>query len=147
MKGRDGFTLIESLLVLLTLSVFFMVPLLGLKHWQEQMEITRFFNTFERSLQKTHQSAIIEAQTTFVTPKQATQVIEFKYYHHGERHIEVLEAPENLHIHHSLRTTFFPTTGNIQKITEVVVRNRLDGNQTMYQFQLGSGKVVKTTEK
>ncbi|MBO0476518.1 type II secretion system protein [Vagococcus sp. DIV0080] len=145
--GNEGFTLIESLLVLCCVSVFFMVPMILLKKWQEEMEIAMFFNQLERNIEKTQQSAIVEAANTSINQKDLENVLIFNYVHHGNMHQNRLEVNGPLNLRTSGSIDFLTTTGNIKEIKQIKIEDHLHKKVVRYQFQLGSGKVIRSEGK
>lgn len=146
-KKYDGFTLIESLLVLLCTSVFLLVPLLGIKSWKEHAEVDLFFYQMERNIQRSHQSSVLENKQTTITPNVKTQTINYTYFHHGNKLSEDVKVQEPLILKTSDTIDFINYTGNIKKIGDLVIEDQLNKRVVKYQFQMGSGKVIRNERK
>lgn len=141
-QRHQGFTLLESLLVLFCISIFFTVPFIMVKHWKEQIEVEMFFNQLERSIEKTHQSAILEGIDTTIEQINK-QKFKFIYEHHGVTRSEYLEVEPPLVLRTNENITFKGGTGNISKIEHIKIEDRLNDRIVTYKFQFGSGKVIK----
>lgn len=146
-KGHEGFTLMESLLVLLCVSVFFTVPLLMVKSWKEQTEVSLFFNQLERNIQRTHQSAIVEGQRCDIYQQRLANQFVFRYYHHGELKEDIQKVDYPVVLRSAETINFKAVNGNIQKIETIKLEDHLNKKVVRYQFQLGSGKVIRSEAK
>lgn len=147
MKGNSGFTLLESLIVMLCISVFFLVPLIMIKNWKEQLEVTMFLNKLERGIEKTHQSAIIESHGTSINQKQNSSEIIFNYWHHQKKMSDYLKVEYPFVLKTNETIDFKNTTGNIAKLQVIKLRDELNKKEITYKFQIGSGKVIKSEKK
>ncbi|MBO0437703.1 competence type IV pilus minor pilin ComGD [Vagococcus fluvialis] len=147
MKGNSGFTLLESLIVMLCISVFFLVPLIMIKNWKEQLEVTMFLNKLERGIEKTHQSAIIESHGTSINQKQNSSEIIFNYWHHQKKMSDYLKVEYPFVLKTNETIDFKNTTGNISKLQVIKLRDELNKKEITYKFQIGSGKVIKSEKK
>lgn len=147
MRGNKGFTLVESLIVMLCISVFFLVPLIMTKNWKEQLEANMFLNKLERGIEKTHQSAIIEGHGTSINQKRNSSDIIFNYWHHQEQMSDYLKVEYPFVLKTNETITFIHTTGNISKLQVIKLRDELNKKEIIYKFQIGSGKVIKSEQK
>lgn len=147
MKGNSGFTLLESLIVMLCISVFFLVPLIMIKNWKEQLEVTMFLNKLERGIEKTHQSAIIESHGTSINQKRNSSEIIFNYWHHQKKMSDYLKVEYPFVLKTNETIDFKNTTGNISKLQVIKLRDELNKKEITYKFQIGSGKVIKSEKK
>lgn len=138
-----GFTLLESLLVLMCVIVSLIVPILGIKSWKEQTEISLFLNQLERRIQQTHQSAIIEGNDSSIDQLIQPQRFVFTYYHHGGHRQEIMEVKAPLKLRSSEKIEFLNKSGNIKEIRVIKLEDHLNKKVIEYQFQLGSGKVIR----
>lgn len=141
-----GFTLLESLLVLLCVTVSLIVPLIYLKNWRDQTEVVLFFNQLERDIQRTHQSAIIEGRECSIDQENNQNQLRFKYFHHGKVKIECLKVEEPLKLRSSEPIKFNKGTGNVKKLETIKIEDHLNNQAVLYKFQLGSGKVIRSEE-
>ncbi|MBO0421027.1 competence type IV pilus minor pilin ComGD [Vagococcus fluvialis] len=147
MKENSGFTLLESLIVMLCISVFFLVPLIMIKNWKEQLEVTMFLNKLERGIEKTHQSAIIESHGTSINQKRNSSEIIFNYWHHQKQMSDYLKVEYPFVLKTNETIDFKNTTGNISKLQVIKLRDELNKKEITYKFQIGSGKVIKSEKK
>lgn len=147
MKKNQGFSLVESLVVMLCISVFFLVPLIMTKKWKEQLEVSMFLNKLERGIEKTHQSAIIEGHGTFIHQKRNNSEIIFSYWHHQKEMSDYLKVEYPFVLKTNETITFIHTTGNISKLQVIKLIDELNKKEITYKFQIGSGKVIKSEKK
>lgn len=147
LKGNEGFTLIESLLVMLCMSVFLLVPFFMVKKWKEEIEVDMFFNQLDRAIEKTHQSAIVEGQHTWILQDRNNQQFVFNYKHHQELRTEYLEVKEPLYLKTNASINFKSRTGNINGPDVIKIEDKLNKRVVHYTFQFGSGKVIKSEIK
>lgn len=143
----EGFTLIESLLVLLTITIFLAVPIISLKKWQEQTKVEMFLNQLERCIQQTHQSAILEQHSTKISQDSDLNFFKFEYYHHGIQYREHLYVEEPLNLRTEATIEFLQGSGNLKEIKGIKLEDNLNKRNIIYTFQLGSGKVIRREEK
>ena len=143
LKNHQGFTLMESLLVLLGMGVFLLVPLLSIKSWKEQTEVELTLNKIERNIQRTHQSAIVEGIRTEIYVKETPQQIDFGFTHHGNYVYETLDIKKPLVIKDDKVIGFLAKSGNLKKIETIAIEDQLNNRLIHYDFQLGSGKVIR----
>lgn len=144
-NANEGFTLFECLLVLLIMTIFIMVPIISLKKWKEKTDVEMFLNQVERSIQQTHQSAIVDGTMTVISQVKDTQkpYLKFTYYHHGKQVNDELYIKEPLELMDNKTIRFNAYSGNIQKIEIIKFKNKQNNRFISYQFQLGSGKVIR----
>jgi competence protein ComGD len=147
MKKNSGFTLLESLIVMFCISVFFLVPLIMIKNWKEQLEVTMFLNKLERGIEKTHQSAIIESHGTSINQKRNSSEIIFNYWNHQKQMSDYLKVEYPFVLKTNETIDFKNTTGNISKLQVIKLRDELNKKEITYKFQIGSGKVIKSEKK
>lgn len=146
-KSKEGFTLLESLLVLLCIGVFFTVPLIAIKNWQEKAEIEHFFTQLERNIQKTHQSAIVDGKTTAITQSKKKKRLVFEYFYHWEKYPVEFPMLDSLELMSDELIEFSGVTGNIKEINGIKIRDTVNKRIVTYSFQLGSGKVIRSEKK
>ncbi|MEG0550185.1 MAG: competence type IV pilus minor pilin ComGD [Vagococcus sp.] len=146
-KEYEGFTLIESLLVLLTITIFITVPLISLKRWKEKTKVEMFLSQLERRIQQTHQSAILEQHSTKISQVESENYFKFEYYHHGVQYRDVLYVEEPLNLRTTDTIEFIHNTGNLKVIQGIRIEDNLNKRNIIYSFQLGSGKVIRREEK
>ena len=146
MKGQNlrGFTLIESLLVLLIVLLLASYPLISWQRWQEQLEVSSFFKLFEKHLVYTQQTAIEFRRESRVSVRRGEQLIYFKHATTATlKEVVPLNIPSRIQVvaHTDLR--FLPASGNASKMA--VFRFQVTGEEQeiKYQYYLGSGRFVK----
>lgn len=149
MAINKGFTLIESLIALIVVTAFVLLPSLSLAEWQRNIEEKIFFQRFERLITATQQAAITQNSPTKITEDVAQT--EFYFWHKnmdkGSLEVQkVLTIPESVIPKAGVSTKgmlFKEATGNNTDMLKFSFQ--LSGQSTMitYQFQLGSGKYVK----
>ncbi len=146
-NNNQGFTLLESLLVLFSTMIFITLPIIFVHQWKEQMEVEQFLSQLERRIQQTHQSALIELADTQITQSKDDQSFLFEYMHHGELHREYLDIAPNLYLRTESTIKFSAGSGNIMSIEGIKIEDSLNNRIIRYTFQLGSGKVIRRDQK
>lgn len=149
-----GYTLIEALLVLLVMAAFTLLPVLGVKNWQEDLLTYRFFNRFEKLLLTTQQVAIVEGRQTSVTCKVlSNQKIQVSFNYgrqmgsNPEEQLYVLLLPENITGLASMKQlTFHGGSGNPSHLLAYSFHWPKKQATISYQYQMGSGRFVKKME-
>ncbi|MGO3731848.1 MAG: competence type IV pilus minor pilin ComGD [Vagococcus sp.] len=141
-----GFTLIESLLVLVVVSIFMILPILSIKGWQEDVNIEMGLSEFERNVQRVHQGAILFEKPTRVDTQLAKQQITYQYYQNGEKVVVVQHIAYPLELRGNGNFLFNGTTGNASKLSTIQLYDNKHEVKYKYKLQLGSGKVNKHVE-
>ena len=92
-----GFTMVESLIVLLVVSIFIFLPLIAIDRYQAYFEVWGFCARLEKGLAVAQQTAIIDARETKVAYSDSP--VPTIYFHStitGEIKMEPLEVPSQL---------------------------------------------------
>lgn len=141
-KCYKGFTLIESLLVLLIVTIFISLPILQVMNWRERIEYQAFFEEFEQRLIQTQQSAIVCQKETRVLSDQKTLLLHFYFYQEdGRRLIEEMTVPSGIIIQRQTMLSFSGRTGNVKQAH--TFRFELNHERFVeYVYQIGSGRFV-----
>lgn len=143
-KRNQGFTLFESLLVLLIVSGLLLFPLLKGQSLQEKNAERLFFKSFERSLVRSQTAAILTFKICRVQAQVGQDAIEMSLVDGtGKKITEFLNLPNTVT---SLKTTtvaFKAGSGNIQKIVSFKFQSERAKKVIQYQFYLGSGRFAK----
>lgn len=137
-QAKSGFTLIETLVVLLVIS--FCMALLTLspsRQMIEKIESRIFFNQVLSGLNLAQEISVLQETQVYVRFWQNSPVIQFQIVGHSTPSQEVL-IPDFWHIEKSLQFTHFPDGRTNQFGTVVFVHQ--DGHRAEIVFQLGSGK-------
>ena len=140
----SGFTLIESLLVLLIVLLLASYPLMSWNKWQEQLEITNFFQLFEKHLVYAQQTAIEFRQDSRVYAKRSERVIYFNFATATKlKEVAPLKIPAKLQVVAHADVTFLPASGNASKMEVFRFLQAGQEKEITYQYYLGSGRFVK----
>lgn len=143
-----GFTLIESLCVIVIVTIALGIPLYSTKRWQEQQAAQRTLLSFERLFAQTHQSSLLEEMYSSVFVDRKNQQITFNRPYHQQRDIEVLRIESPLSVTSSVEELRFTGKGSRPSSLAVYTfYNQQTNEKTIYKVQLGSGKVNKYVEK
>lgn len=137
-QAKSGFTLIETLVVLLVMS--FCMALLTLspsRQMIEKIESRIFFNQVLSGLNLAQEISVLQETQVYVRFWQDSPVVQFQIVGHPTPSQEVL-IPDFWHIEKSLQFTHFPDGRTNQFGTVVFVHQ--DGHRAEIVFQLGSGK-------
>lgn len=141
----SGFTLLESLIVLLVCTVFTLLPILSLADYQQVIENEQFIESFEKNLLYTQQMAIVMNKDTQIIFNEQTQV--FHYIIEESKEIILKEVPTQIKAKGPSKIVFKQGSGNNGNLSKYTFENQLKKQVIEFQFQLGSGRYVKKINK
>ncbi|WP_291290817.1 competence type IV pilus minor pilin ComGD [Enterococcus sp.] len=145
--GRRGFTMLESLIVLLVIAIFIFLPLLVIDHYQTQFEVLGFCARLEKGLAVAQQTAIIDARETKVAYSDTP--VPTVYFHStitGEIKMEPLEVPPQLVVRAFPVLTFTSQSGNYTQMASLRFEWIDQQKMITYKFLFGSGRYDKIIE-
>lgn len=137
-----GYTLIESLIVLLVISIFATLPVVVLPRLKEKLEVYQFLNQFEKYTLLTQQVAILSNQFTGISRAADNQnqiVFSLEY----EKNI-ILTLPKELRVSSFRSKNFYKNTGNIDRLENIRFTWKTENKWIDYTFLLGKGHYDKT---
>lgn len=138
MKIR-GFTLLESLTVLLIITLFTLLPVLSFYHWQQRMEVELFFDSFETMIQSAQHLAITRQRVVKMTIGE--EEIGYQMMENNTTLQRMIEIPEQLQLTTTSTQLDFPgISGNYSGLAKVTFDWPHQNQRVIYQFQLGSGR-------
>jgi len=138
MKSYQGFTLIESLLVLFVITLFVALPSIAIKDTKETLEVMHFFDRFEKNILATQQAAITSNKRTRMIQRDTTT----EYYFYTET-IEKLDMPEDLKASR-IKTLYFNSgTGNNSSLQELHFYWDKNNQKITYSFLFARGHYEK----
>lgn len=138
---NKGFTLLESLVVLVIVSIFLLVPTLSIGSLQKQTEEALFFARFERYIAATQQAAI--ARQTQTRMLYYDTYFRFVGYAYNSGQID-LAIPESIQCKERPKSVVFSAiSGNYSDLRLVHFVLPEKQMEIKYQFQMGSGKYTK----
>lgn len=151
-----AFTLPESLAVFLVIAAFCLLPVLKVKSWQEELEVKRFLNRFEKMVLVCQQIAIVEEQVTSIKNVRIPERV-FIFYTGStsaerprpfeEDVFETLFIPEALKGGNSIsEIKFLARKGHPSELVKVKFIWEKRNITYRYQFQLGGGRFEKSLE-
>lgn len=145
--NHNGFTLVESLLVLLVVTLFLGLPMLQIRRWKERLEYQAFIDEFEQRLVQTQQSAIVFRRQTRVQTEKNTLTIDFALYQvDGRFVVEKLNIPKGVTIQRNVYMSFIGKTGNVEQNHTFRFQTPFHNKYLDYVYQIGSGRfVIKET--
>lgn len=143
-KSRySGFTLVESLLVLLVVTFLLGLPMLQIRQWQERLAYQAFIEEFEQRLIQTQQSAIVFRGQTRVQTEQNTSTIEFRLFQvDGKYEVETITIPKGVTIQRSVLLCFMSKSGNVEQNNTFRFKTPYHEKYLDYVYQIGSGRFV-----
>lgn len=144
---NQGFTLIESLIALLVIAAFLILPALSLQGWQQNMNEDLFIKNFEKNLSATQQAAITKKRVTMVLYDKNIRQYSFTFTRYADIKEVTLKIPERITCQTPKEISFTPGSGNYSKLEVITFTLSRRNKVIKYQFQLGSGKYVKTITK
>lgn len=144
----QGFTLIESLLVLGIVSALFLLPLITQNRWKQRQETLYFFTSLERQLFITQQAAVLTGQGSKVSYSfNEPRVIRFNYgVNQTTMRNVTLVLPPDYQTVGQVTLTFRPKTGTVNRITQLQFKGPRDVIVS-YQFFIGGGRFEKRIKK
>lgn len=137
-KGYQGFSLLEMLLVLLISSVLgsFFMP--SFKHWQESLETRAFLSSLEEELYQLQQAAILSGRDSKLTVKVSDSTILCSK--NDGKNFREMTLPKTLHPVKNSTIVFRAETGHVSKMPNIQLQTAQ--KLYIYQFQIGSSRYV-----
>lgn len=141
----QAFTLIESLLVLLIVSIFFAVPTLVVGKSVETIEIARFLDRFEKSLLVTQQEAILTKEPTKIHQLYYDEAAVDFQFANGKKILPRLTVPEKLTMTRTtkLEIIFKAETGTNSSLQIIAFEWPEKKQKIRYKFLFGKGHYDK----
>lgn len=137
---EDGFTLIETLLVLSILMIIITFPQAQTKGVQEDMETALFIESFRSSITLMQSHAIMNHQRTIIDTKPENREVHFRV--HGVRNHPLehrLSLPDSISFRGSAMSfVFLPGSGTQAQLSPCRMQTK-DGLLTL-SFKMGSGR-------
>lgn len=146
LSNNQGYTLIETLIVLMVICSFVQLPAVMFNNWQQKLERQFFYYQLEKSMLHLQQVAICDQKSSRIDLHPDKQLIAFKTIDE-ELPWKNLEVPESVVLHSGYSIMFKSSTGNVstnQPETGIPkIRFTDNYGEVVYQFQLGSGRFEK----
>lgn len=140
-----GFTLIESLLVLMVSSMFLFFPVVAIEYYQQSAEVLGFCARLEKGLYTIQQSAIIDnTQTRAVYQAAPTPTVSF--YGAATEPVTKIEVPPQLAMQAFPDILFSSQSGNNSSLRRIVFYWQEKKQTISYKFLFGSGRYEKIVE-
>ena len=142
-----GITMVESLIVLLVVSIFIFLPLIAIDRYQAYFEVWGFCARLEKGLAVAQQTAIIDARETKVAYSDSP--VPTIYFHStitGEIKMEPLEVPSQLAVRVFPVLTFTSQSGNYTRMETLRFEWMDQEKKITYKFLFGSGRYDKIIE-
>ncbi len=140
LKQEDGFTFVETLLVLTIVMVIITFPIVQTKGVQEDMETALFFESFRSSITLMHNHAILNNQWTVIETKPDNREVHFRVLGVRNHPLEHrLRLPDSVSFRGStMRFEFHPGSGTQAQLSPCRIQTK-DGMVTL-SFKMGSGR-------
>ncbi|MGX6961973.1 competence type IV pilus minor pilin ComGD [Vagococcus xieshaowenii] len=133
----------ESLLVILIVSMTMLLPILAYRRWEHQLVNKQFFSDLENSYHRTQLSAVQNAKGTYLYID-AQEGITCLYYSFGEKKIEeLIQVPATIESPSKVSISFKSMSGNVSQANKFYFIDQLNQVKVTYTVQIGSGKLVK----
>ena len=140
-----GFTLIESLLVLMVSSMFLFFPVVAIEYYQRSAEVLGFCARLEKGLYTIQQSAIIDnTQTRAIYQAEPTPTVSF--YGAATEPVTKIEVPPQLAMQAFPDILFSSQSGNNSSLRRIVFYWQEKKQTISYKFLFGSGRYEKIVE-
>ncbi|MEO1773147.1 competence type IV pilus minor pilin ComGD [Candidatus Enterococcus ferrettii] len=146
MRRKSGYTLFETLIVLMIVCSFVLLPTLMFSNWQRKLEERSFYYQLEKSILHLQQLAICDQKNARIDLHPDKQLITFTAVDE-EIPWKNLEVPKYVVLHSGYSVMFKSSTGNVSTnqpetgIPKIRFTDR--SGEVIYQFQLGSGRFEK----
>lgn len=141
-KKMPAFTLAESLVVLVVITSFLLIPVLILRPAEEKVKVEIFLAQFEQNFLLLQQTAIAQQVGTTLEINREEQLLHFKISEH--KSYPDLQIPTELSYKMPDSITISATTGNYSGMDTVTFEWENRNQRIEYVYQMGSGRFVKT---
>ena len=138
-KRYQGFTLIESLIVLTAAILLLGLPLIIGNQTKENVIAAQFFSSLEKHLLFTQQMAIVGGKDGQIFFSAEDRTIVFSFASGKEQ----LSIPKDLSASGPSIITFKNGSGNNSQLSRYSFDWKEKGERIVFQFQMGSGRFVK----
>uniref|UniRef100_UPI00403FA11C competence type IV pilus minor pilin ComGD n=1 Tax=Candidatus Enterococcus willemsii TaxID=1857215 RepID=UPI00403FA11C len=143
MKHRlQGFTILESLIVLVIVSMFLLLPMIASRETSKTMTTLYFLDRLEKNMLVCQQTAIVENRQTKVL-QNADNPRELAFRLAPGIWLESLVVPETLTVSSVPIITFAGGTGNAQSFQAFSFIWNEKGQKITYRFLFGKGHFEK----
>jgi competence protein ComGD len=138
----NGFTLIESALVLLVISLFVLVPTVMTSRLSSTLEVQGFLDRLEKNLATCQQTAIISnRRTSMLQDSRDNRNLAFQLA--PGKWLETLQVPEELTVSKVPEIVFAGGTGNAQSYLQFHFIWEKKNQKITYRTLFGKGNIEK----
>lgn len=141
-----GYTLIETMFVLVITLGSFIFPVFSVASWQKRMAIDHFFTQLEHRIYVTQKTAIVnQCITTISYDHKQNQVI----FSVPKTMIDwtILKVPKEIEVKRMEKISFAAQTGNESSLKAYEFYWNAKKKTIIYQFQMGSGHYIKKVKQ
>lgn len=139
-RQNAGFTIAESLITLFVISIFLFIPTLTLQPLIAKTKVELFLAQFEQNFLLLQQTAITQQIETTLRFDQEKRVLQYEILE--QESYPDLPLPEALSCKMTQTIVIKADSGNYSGMESVIFQ--WEKTKITYQFQLGSGRFVKT---
>lgn len=140
--NHKGFTLTESLVVLMIVSIMLMVGVSVTKNSKDELAVRHFLNRLDRQILLNHQASFVEEQLVWMGREPESRTISFVI---GEQKFS-LPIPEVLHVSYFPTMNFSKGTGNSKNMHSFSVYWNEKNLEVSYDFLFGKGHYERTVK-
>ncbi|MGV3085004.1 competence type IV pilus minor pilin ComGD [Enterococcus dispar] len=137
---NPAFTIAESLVTLVVITIFLLIPTLTLQPFIAQMKVELFLAQFEQNFLLLQQTAITQQTTTTLKLNRPEHVLQFEISE--QKNYPDLPIPIAVSCTMPQTIVINKSSGNYSGMESVTFK--WEKKKITYQFQLGSGRFVKT---
>jgi len=151
MKKQAGFTLLESLLILIISAGLLLLPTLSIDQVTDSIQIDLFFRELTSKITMMHNHTLLHNEKTSVQFAPSNELIRFRVAgdstHSLNTEISLADKPYTLEIRNYHEFSFKADTGNVSG-SDTIRFNTTEGNYRL-TYLLGSGRfyVQKTSNE
>ncbi|BCA84788.1 hypothetical protein EsVE80_03110 [Enterococcus saigonensis] len=140
--SHTAFTIAESLVVLVVITAFLLIPTLTLQPLTEKMRVELFLAEFEQNFLLLQQTAIAQQVATTLEIDRQDQVLQFKISE--QKSYPHLQIPSELSCVMPDKINIKENTGNYSQMETITFKWKNRKLIVKYTFQMGSGRFVKS---
>lgn len=140
---RNGFTLLETVIVLAIFSLTMAVSLYNLRDYQAKVEEKQALEWFKNNFKNTFNYCYLNGTSGFLNLEPENHAIRFQLMDHPGKHKKLI-LPKTLSVKESkLKRYVIYLSGQAAPIT-ITFQSKLTHREYIYKIQMGWGEIIET---